>query len=252
MKRFNFDEFLWFVVLVLLDAFVSYLMFTKKINFYVGSNMIKYTYITIGMISIISIFQIKNIFTCKGYSKIKTKIMPIIIALLLGVTSVSNLQTFKHAELGKELTENKTGLMDKEYLYEHEFSYDSLSKNDIEKMSNNIYEVIKVDKDNPMLLEDIRENPEKYIGKELEIHGFVCKENYLNKNQFILGRIVMTCCAADSKIIGIIGEYDKVQDLNENDNVEVKGVIGSSIVKDDNNIIHSIPVVKVRELQKEN
>ncbi len=252
MKRFNFDEFLWFVVLILLDAFVSYLMFTKKISFYVGSNMIKYTYITIGMISIISIFQIKNIFTCKGYSKIKIKLMPIIIALLLGVTSVNNLQTFKHAELGKELTENKNGLMDREYLYKHEFSYDSLSKNDIEKISNNIYEVIKVDKNNPMLLEDIRENPEKYIGKELEIHGFICKENYLNKNQFILGRIVMTCCAADSKIIGIIGEYDKAQELNENDNVEVKGVISSSIVKDDNNLIHSIPVLKVRELHKEN
>lgn len=252
MKRFNFDEFLWFIVLILLDGFILGLIFTKKINFYIGNNMVKYIYIAIGMISVISIFQIKNIFTCKGSSKLKIKVLPIIIALILGSISLSNLKTFKHAELGKEVTENNVGIMDREYLYKHEFSYDSLSKNDIEKISNSIYENIKVDDDNPMLLEDIRENPEKYVGKRLEIHGFVCKENYLNEKQFIIGKIVMTCCAADSKIIGIIGEYDKVDDLNENDNVKVIGVIGSSEVKDDNNIIHNIPVVKIIEIEKEN
>jgi uncharacterized repeat protein (TIGR03943 family) len=213
--------------------------------------MIEYIYIAIGMISLITIFQIKNIFTCNRNSKMKIKLFPIIITLILGIISVNNQKTFKHAELGIELTENKASEMDKKSLYEHEISLDSLSKNDLGSISDNLNETIKVDGNNPMLLEDIRLNPEKYIGKELEIHGFVCKENYLNKNQFIIGRIIMTCCAADSKIIGIIGEYDKVNDLKENDNVKVIGLIGSSTIKDDNNVMHNIPVIKIKELHKE-
>ncbi|NRV82956.1 hypothetical protein DFR97_004396 [Clostridium beijerinckii] len=42
MKRFNFDEFLWFIVLILLDFSIIYLISTGSIGFYIGSNMIKY------------------------------------------------------------------------------------------------------------------------------------------------------------------------------------------------------------------
>lgn len=71
MRRFNLDEFLWFIVLILLDLSIIYLVFTRKIDFYIGNKMIKYIYITIVMISIITIFQFKNVFTSKGNGNIK-------------------------------------------------------------------------------------------------------------------------------------------------------------------------------------
>ena len=79
MKRFNFDEFLWFIVLILLDLSIIYLMYTGKIDFYIGKSMIKYCYITILMISIIALFQFQNIFTWVGSSKLKIKLIPIIL-----------------------------------------------------------------------------------------------------------------------------------------------------------------------------
>lgn len=250
MKRFNFDELLWFIVLSLLDIWIIYLTITNKISFYIGNSITKYIYFAIIMISIMVIFQIKNIFTSKGNSSIKIKILPIILALILGVVSLYKLQTFKHAELSKELIENKASIMDKKSLYEHEFDYNA-SKNAKDASKKNNSEIVIVDDNNPMILEDIRMNPEKYIGKKLEIHGFVCKESYLNKNQFIIGRIIMTCCAADSKVVGIIGEYDKAGDLIENNKVKIKGRIGSSYVNDENNIKHNIPVIVVNELESE-
>ncbi|WP_341274891.1 hypothetical protein [Clostridium beijerinckii] len=92
----------------------------------------------------------------------------------------------------------------------------------------------------------------KYIGKKLEIHGFVCKENYLNKDQIIIGRIIMTCCAADSKIVGIVGDYDKSYQLKENDKIKVIGEVGSSVIKDESNVEHKIPSIKIEKLEIEN
>lgn len=247
MKRFNFEEFLWFFVLTSLDLWIIYLTKTNKINFYIGANIIKYIYIAIIMLTIIAIFQIKNIFTCKSNRSIKLKLIPIILALILGIISIYKFQTFKHTELGKELIENKSSIIDNQLIFEHE-----VNKNNKEKLNIDKEKTIIVDENNPIILEDIRINPEKYAGKKLEIHGFVCKESYLNKNQFIIGRIIMTCCAADSKVVGIIGEYDKAKDLGENDRIKVSGTVGNSYIKDENNVKHSIPVIKIDELQKEN
>lgn len=242
MKRFNFDEFLWFIVLILLDLSIIYLMYTGKIDFYIGKSMIKYCYITILMISIIALFQFQNIFTWVGSSKLKIKLVPIILTLVLGGISIYKQDTFKHTELNKEL---KASNIDIKYLYEHELDYGSIES------GNNKKEILIINEANPMVLEDIRVSPEKYIGRNLEIDGFVCKESYLNENQFIIGRIVMTCCAADSKVVGIIGEYDKAYDLHENEKIIVRGTIGSSIIKDDNKISHSIPVIIIENLKVE-
>ncbi|MDR3594108.1 DUF1980 domain-containing protein [Clostridium sp.] len=255
MKRFNFDEFLWFIVLILLDLFLIYLVFTKKINFYIGKDMIKYIYISIISISVIAIFQIRNICTPKSSINIKIKLLPIILAILLGIISVNKQQSFKHFELNNELRGNTAKSIDKQSLYEHELDIDINKGNiNLSKDSKNIYEdvtqkIIVVNESNPMILEDIRLNPEKYIGRELEVKGFVCKEDYLNNNQFIIGRLIMTYGAADSKVVGIIGKYDKISDLSESQNVDAKGVIGISTMNDDNGVSHNVPVLIIKDLK---
>ena len=245
MKRFNFDEFLWFIVLIILDASIIYLLFTNKIDFYIGDKMIKYIYITIVMISIITIFQFKNVFTSKGNGNFKKKLLPIVLTVILGIISINKQETFKHSELNKELTESKVISIDMKSLYEHELD-DGLIK-----FNNDNKEILIVNEDNPMILEDIRINPEKYIEMNLEIHGFACKKSYLNKNQFILGRIVMSCCAADSKVVGIIAEYDKAYEINENEKIIARGTIGSSTIKDDNNVSHRVPIILIEKLEPE-
>jgi putative membrane protein len=259
VKRFNFNEFLWFIVLILLDLSIIYLVFTGKMDFYIGKKMIKYSYITIVMISIIAIFQFKNVFTSKENSNIKVKLLPIILTLILGVISINKQETFKHIELNKELKESNTSSIDMKSLYEHEFDYNSTqnknktnSKDEINTNENNKKDILVINEYNPILLEDIRVNPIKYIGRKLEVHGFVCKESYLNKEQFIIGSIIMSCCAADSKIVGIIGEYDKAYDLNENEKINASGVIESSIIKDDNNVSHRVPIIRIEKLEIEN
>lgn len=241
MGRFNFDEFLCFIIFILLDISIIYLTITGKIDFYVGKKMIKYIYITIVMLSIIVFFQIQNIFTFKRNSNLKIKLLPITFTIILGVISINNQETFKHNELSNEF---KASNMDIKYLYEHEIDF---SEN---QQENNKKETLKIDDNNPMILDEIRINPEKYIGRNIEIHGFVCKEKYLNKNQFIIGKLIVNCCAADSKIIGIVGEYEKADYLYENEKIIAKGRIGISTIIDNNKVKHKIPAIIIENLEE--
>ena len=176
---------------------------------------------------------------------IKKKLFPIILTIILGVISINKQGTFKHIELNKEIKESKVSSIDIKSLSEHELNYKEI------KDGNNKEELLIINDSNPMLLDDIRVNPEKYMGRNLQISGFVCKETYLNKNEFIIGRNVMTCCAADSKVVGIIGKYDKSYELNENEKIIVNGTIVSSTIKDERNINHKVPVLIIEKLEIE-
>lgn len=242
MRRFNFDEFLCFIIFILLDIAIIYLTVTGNIDFYVGKKMIIYIYITILMISIMILFQFQNIFTFKRNSNLKMKLLPIVFTIILGVISVNHQETFKHNELSKEFKENS---LDMKYLHEHEFNLR------INQKENSKKEILIINETNPIVLDDIRINPEKYIGRKLEIHGFVCKENYLNKNQFIIGRVIIDCCAADSKVVGIVGEYEKTFDLHENEKIIAKGNLGIGTIIDSNKVNHKIPALIIEKLEEE-
>lgn len=242
MRRFNFDEFLCFIIFILLDIAIIYLTVTGKIDFYVGKKMILYIYITIVMISIMILFQFQNIFTFKRNSNIKMKLLPILLAIILGIISINHQETFKHNELKKDFKENTLNM---KYLYEHELNLGANQKENSKK------EILVINENNPMILDDIRINPDKYIGRKLEIHGFVCKENYLNTNQFIIGRVIMDCCAADSKVIGIVGEYEKACDLNENEKIIANGKMGIATIIDINKVNYKIPALIIENLQEE-
>jgi Domain of unknown function (DUF1980). len=84
VRRFNFDEFLCFIIFILLDISLIYLTVTGKIDFYVGKKMIIYIYITIVMMSIMIIFQLQNIVTFKRNSNLKMKLLPILFTIILG------------------------------------------------------------------------------------------------------------------------------------------------------------------------
>ena len=97
---------------------------------------------------------------------------------------------------------------------------------------------------------DMRKNPDDYIGKILELKGFVCRESILSENMFMIGRVHTTCCAADSMVVGIFAEYEDSKSLNENDWVNIKGSISYTTINDDDGISHRVPVVQIDNLEK--
>ncbi|WP_294406182.1 TIGR03943 family putative permease subunit [uncultured Clostridium sp.] len=237
MKKFNFDEFVWFMTLILMAAGLSYMIQTGKIQFYIGNKMVKYIYFAIFMIGVIALFQIRNVFTPKNNLNLKVKYIPILLALVIGAVSVKSQDSFRHRQLNNMLIN--------EYTEEYESSNDKVHSEEKE-----YGQFIKIDDDNLSVLEDIQDNPKEFIGKEIELYGFVCKESYLKNTQFVIGRIIMTCCAADSKIVGILAEDKDIINLNENDWVTIRGSISYTTIIDDEGITHKVPVILIDNLDK--
>ncbi len=72
---------------------------------------------------------------------------------------------------------------------------------------------------------DVNERPEVYNGKTVRFKGQVLKNKYFKDRNFVPGRKVMTCCAADTSFIGYISFYDKIKELDNKQWVMVTGTV---------------------------
>ena len=72
---------------------------------------------------------------------------------------------------------------------------------------------------------DVYERPEVYQGKTVKFKGQVLKNKYFKDKNFVPGRQVMTCCAADLQFIGYISYYDHISSLENKQWVTVTATI---------------------------
>ncbi len=73
--------------------------------------------------------------------------------------------------------------------------------------------VVKIeDMDYGIWYVDMIDHPNRYMGKTVEFQGKILKPKGFPKNEFIVGRMAMTCCADDTTFLGYIcrsGQADK-------------------------------------------
>lgn len=231
MRRFNFGELIYFLTLCFLDIFLIYIMLTNKVDFYVGKKMIIYVFFAIIMISLMMIFQFPRIFTTKSSENILIKSLPLILTLVLGMISLNNAGNFKHILLNDKIANTN---------HEHKYNVDEFIK-----LIND--RTIVINEENAVILEEISMNPKKYLGYKIITDGFVCKENYLSNNQFILGIIVMNCCRADAEVFAIAAQYTDIKSLRENQPIKVEGIIDSTQIYDKGKE-YTIPLIIVNKL----
>ncbi|MFH0959774.1 MAG: TIGR03943 family protein [Pseudomonadota bacterium] len=67
--------------------------------------------------------------------------------------------------------------------------------------------------------------PEPYDGKLIKTLGMVYKNDNLPPNSFYCCQLVMYCCAADASPLGVLVEYDGVNDLTNGQWVKVEGKV---------------------------
>ena len=72
---------------------------------------------------------------------------------------------------------------------------------------------------------DIMDRPQRYDGKRIEYTGELLMPPELGKDAFVPGRMVMTCCEADMKFLGLICKYKGASAYNNKDWVKVRGTV---------------------------
>lgn len=171
MKKFNIDELIWFIILILLDLSIVFLIRSGNITNFVASDMIIYFYLSIIILSIFAVFQFSRIFTMKRRVETTNKFIPLTFTLCIGVILLYIFPLLK-------------GNID--------INEDLLLKNN--------EDVIIINNDNYDILNKIPEHKDEYEGKKILFLGYIDKEN---SDFMIISRQMIKCCQADKEKIQI-------------------------------------------------
>ncbi|WP_028549484.1 TIGR03943 family putative permease subunit [Paenibacillus sp. UNC451MF] len=66
---------------------------------------------------------------------------------------------------------------------------------------------------------------DRFVGKKLELTGFVYRQEEMKDNQFVVGRFSIQCCSADAAPFGVLVEYDRASTFADDSWVTVTGTI---------------------------
>lgn len=64
-----------------------------------------------------------------------------------------------------------------------------------------------------------------FIGKKIELTGFVYREDNMPNNQFVVGRFAVSCCSADATPYGVMIDFPTAQSYPKDMWVKVTGII---------------------------
>lgn len=91
----------------------------------------------------------------------------------------------------------------------------------------------------------IHEDLEPFIGKEVELVGFVYKDEQTAENEFLIARFGITCCVADAFVYGIRSSSEAVANLNEDDWIRAIGTLSSYQLDD-----WTLPFIQITDLEQ--
>ncbi|MFZ5966995.1 MAG: TIGR03943 family putative permease subunit [Bacillota bacterium] len=211
MKRGNVNEWIWFLILGGFTYYLYDLMASGNINLFIHPKMIKYVVLSMVVFTVMTILQVKRLFTNRNSGKIRYGYILFLIPLILGfAVTPQPLNADVASKKGITIiNENEETVPQKEPLIQIETDG-----------------VIRFnDADYSYILGELMGNLEQYKGKQIEITGFVFKEDHFEKNQFVSARLMMTCCAADAQVVGLMCEWNGAGTLEKEKWVKVTGII---------------------------
>lgn len=247
MKRLNIDIIIKILILLGFSAFYLEIIATNEIMMYVHPRIIPFAIFGVMSMLIIAIILITSIFSInKKRLKVKNYIAFIIpLALIFFIQSTNANSAMKTNDLSSiensnassdtgssdVLTNNSnenTNLNSSTSTFElysgktESDGQDTIDRKELD-IKNNIIQVNS--KSFVFSLDEILGNPDKYDGKEIEITGFVYRDKNLKENEFIIGRFMMVCCAADMQIAGIRCDGNNLKSYSNDTWIKIQGKI---------------------------
>lgn len=85
---------------------------------------------------------------------------------------------------------------------------------------------------------------DEFVGKTMEIKGFVYREPDFLDHQLVVARFSMTCCVADAAVYGTMVETDFAYEYENDTWVKVRGILQKSTYNE-----FTIPLIQLREIE---
>ena len=215
MVKFNKSELKWLVILIGLTYYIYILLYTGRIYYFIHPRMVKYVFISFVFLIILTLIQFRRLFTISDKRKISFAIfmLPIVLGLFVNPQGLSGEVAGKKKLSLVETTTVKSNLPSAKE------NIPTLNANNplLEVTSSNFTHIT----DDIMYI-----NTNKYMGQKIKITGFVYKDETTSKNEFVVGRLLINCCAADSEVTGLLCDFDNASSFNTDQWVTVTGTIG--------------------------
>lgn len=235
------NPWIWLFILIGFTVMLLELVITERILFFLHPRMVKFVYFAITVLVILLIDQIKLLyFNHKNLRKESIKwsfliyLIPLFLALFRPTYLSGAILENKHISLGERpMVENQEPQID---------------INSDQKITPDIYEDGFLE-----IIEDLQENLNSRIGSEVELVGFVFRTSTFSENQFVVSRLLITCCTADAGVAGILVEGENL-DIFPNDSwVKVIGKVEKHFYSDPQaNLEFEIPklvVISIEEIE---
>jgi putative membrane protein len=85
----------------------------------------------------------------------------------------------------------------------------------------------------------------KYKGKQIELKGFVYKEEGLKQDQLVISRFLISHCVADASIIGFLSELPEASTIEKDTWIEANGVLDITTYNGT-----ELPIIKITNWQQ--
>ncbi|WP_432404064.1 TIGR03943 family putative permease subunit [Wukongibacter sp. M2B1] len=248
MKRFNVNELIWFIILISFAYYIYELFSTGKMNIYMHPKMFKYVLFSFVVFILLSIFQIRRIFTPNKTKKIKSGYIIFIIPLFLAfILNPDSLSAQIVSNKGVNIANNNLDSREKIIIKNNK----NLPQIDMNDDSDSVDEYYDADAElfiNTLI--NTYDNLDMVLGTEVELSGFVYRESDFLENRFVISRLVMSCCAADAQISGLLCEWDEGSKLKDDVWIKVTGTIDSTTYYNDHtDKEETMPLIKVTKVE---
>jgi putative membrane protein len=268
MNKFNKSEFKWLLVLLSFTYYLYTLLVTGKIYIFINPKIIKYVCFSLILFVILSIIQLKRVFTIRKSKIRKINLWVFLFPLALGIfinpqelsskTAVKSGISLVENNLSKQNTSTKSNISLKIEPNKAETQNTSTKSNVPLKIQPNKAETqnseIVIDDSNfTHLVDDITySDPNKDKGRTIKITGLVFRDDTTTKNEFFISRLMIVCCAADMEVEGILCDWSKTTTLKDDQWITVTGIIDTEMHKvyGSNQITPFIRIEKVVNAEK--
>lgn len=255
------------LILIGYAGFMLYLLVTGKIAMYVHPKMYIYIIICAAVFILLALVIIKDLFKRDyihggGVSSYGIFIIALVIAVFIQPISLNSVLaqnrgvTINKKQVQKSVSKNKsentndetkqeTGLDETAQKNEVAVSDEQVKPSDVVNGQKAQDEIVVNDENYAQTLDSIYTDFKNFENKKIVIRGFVFREQGLKKDNFVIARSTINCCAADASVVGFLCEFSDAAKLKNDEWIEVKGTM--KVISYDG---EKIPVIEVAEFKK--
>lgn len=193
-----------------------FIVFSGLVSKFVHPRMIPYI-ITCAIILLV--FCIIDIVSKKDITSVKFKksdiiyVFPIILMLFINNGDLSaNTISNKGINIGKTQTQNVQN--NDASTKDNDDADDALklaAEMDKDILDNKVVEVKNIEVNRVNYIEtlmDMCDDLDSFVGSEISIDGFIFRDENMKSNEFVIGRLAISCCTADAQLLGYLCKYE--------------------------------------------